>query len=60
MNKIIKTGLLLFLISFSTFAQKFELTPQYGYQVGAKYSYNGGYIKMPDSDQYGFTLSMGY
>jgi len=26
--------------------------------VGAKYSYHGGYIKMPDSDQFGLTVSM--
>ena len=57
MNKTIKIGLSLFLLSFATFAQKFELTPQYGYQVGAKYSYNGGYLKLTDSGQYGFTFS---
>ncbi|OIQ41287.1 MAG: hypothetical protein BM563_00960 [Bacteroidetes bacterium MedPE-SWsnd-G1] len=48
----------LFLISFSVQAQKFEITPQYGYQVGAKYHYYGGYVKMTDSDQYGITLNM--
>lgn len=54
-NKIILSLLLIFIISFS-YAQKFEITPQYGYQIGAKYSYYGGYIKLTDSDQYGFTV----
>jgi len=57
MKSSIKLGLLLFLTSFFINAQKIEITPQYGYQVGAKYSYRGGYIKMPSSDQFGFTIS---
>jgi len=57
MKLSLKIGFVLFLISIYSQAQKFELTPQYGYQVGAKYSYHGGYIKMPSSDQYGLTLS---
>lgn len=48
----------LFLISFTTQAQKVEITPQYGYQVGAKYYYYGGYVKMTDSDQYGITVNL--
>jgi hypothetical protein len=49
-------GLAIFFASFFSYAQKFELTPQYGYQIGAKYSYYGGYIKLTGSDQYGFTV----
>ena len=41
---------------FTINAQKIEITPQYGYQIGAKFSYYGGYIKLTDSDQYGITL----
>lgn len=58
MKKSIKITLALFIISFYTNAQKIEITPQYGYQVGSKYSYNGGYIKLPSSDQYGLTASL--
>lgn len=39
-------------------AQKFEITPQYGYQVGSKYNYYGGYVKLKASDQYGLTLNV--
>jgi hypothetical protein len=42
---------------FSANGQKFEITPQYGYQVGAKWNYYGGYVKMKSSDQYGITLN---
>lgn len=39
-------------------AQKVEITPQYGYQVGAKYNYYGGYVKLSSSDQYGLTFGI--
>ena len=54
-NKITLSVLFLFIAVF-TYAQKIEITPQYGYQIGAKYSYYGGYIKLTDSDQYGITV----
>ena len=54
-NKITLSVLFLF-ITLITYAQKIEITPQYGYQIGAKYSYYGGYIKLTDSDQYGVTI----
>lgn len=38
--------------------QKVEITPQYGYQIGAKLNYNGGYIKLKSSDQYGLTFGV--
>lgn len=44
--------------AFSVKAQKVEITPQYGYQVGAKYNYYGGYVKMKGSDQYGLTFGI--
>lgn len=56
MKLSLKIGFALFFISIYSQAQKIEITPQYGYQVGAKYSYNGGYIKMPDSGQFGLTI----
>ena len=54
-NKIILSLLFVF-IAFYSNAQKIEITPQYGYQIGAKYSYYGGYLKLTDSDQYGLTV----
>ncbi len=39
-------------------AQKVEITPQYGYQVGAKYNYYGGYVKLKSADQYGLTFGV--
>lgn len=50
----------LFTLAFSleTQAQKFEITPQYGYQVGAKYNYYGGYVKLKASDQFGVTANI--
>ena len=38
--------------------QRLEITPQYGYQVGAKWNYYGGYVKLKSSDQYGLTASL--
>lgn len=40
------------------YAQKIEITPQYGYQIGAKYNYYGGYVKLEGSDQYGVTFGI--
>ena len=51
--------LLLFLVVFvlgEATAQKFEITPQYGYQIGSKWNYYGGYVKLKASDQFGITL----
>ncbi len=58
MKKSFGLTFVLFLISFSMNAQKFEITPQYGYQIGSKYNYNGGYLKLDDSSQYGLTLDV--
>ncbi len=55
---------ILIVIAFSmvlteiVYAQKVEITPQYGYQVGAKYNYYGGYVKLKGSDQYGLTFGI--
>ena len=38
-------------------AQKIELTPMYGYQLGAKLDYGPGYLKITDGSQYGVTLN---
>jgi len=40
-----------------TYAQ-IEITPQYGYQIGSKYNFYNGYIKLTDSAQYGITLDV--
>ena len=45
-------------LAHSISAQKVEITPHYGYQVGAKYNYYGGYIKLKSSDQYGLTFGI--
>lgn len=42
----------------TSYSQKVEITPQYGYQVGAKYNYYGGYLKLKSSDQYGLTFGI--
>ncbi|WKK64643.1 outer membrane beta-barrel protein [Lutimonas zeaxanthinifaciens] len=47
-----------FLIFGSMHAQKVEITPQFGYQVGAKYNYYGGYVKLKSSEQYGLTFGI--
>jgi len=39
-------------------AQKIELTPLYGYQLGAKLNYPGGFIRLDDGDQYGLALTV--
>lgn len=52
-------ALSIFLLFIGTsFAQKAEITPQFGYQVGAKYNYYNGYLKLTDSEQYGLTLNI--
>lgn len=56
MKNSLKITLVLFLISFAINAQKFEVTPQYGYQIGSKYNYSGGYLKLEGSSQYGLTI----
>lgn len=58
MNKLLSISLLLFIVSFTITAQSIEITPQYGYQIGSKYNFYGGYIKLSSSDQYGFTASI--
>jgi len=59
--KTLKTNfifaLLTVFITSTAFAQ-IEITPQAGYQIGSKYSYNGGYIKLRDSGQFGVTLDV--
>jgi len=39
----------------SAYAQ-IEITPQAGYQIGSKYSYNGGYMKLKASPHFGVTV----
>jgi len=58
LKKIGVLGIVFMLFSIGMKAQKVEITPQYGYQFGAKYNYYGGYIKFQDSDQYGFTFGI--
>jgi hypothetical protein len=58
MNKKILIGLAVLFIGYNSYSQKVEITPQYGYQIGAKYNYYGGYIKLKGSDQYGVTLGL--
>lgn len=57
MKNIIFILALSIVVNFS-YAQKVEITPQYGYQVGAKYNYYGGYLKLKSSDQYGLTFGI--
>ena len=56
LKRIFFIGALLF--ALPNFAQRLELTPQYGYQVGAKWNYYGGYVKLKSSDQFGLTASL--
>lgn len=57
-KKIAVLWTFLVLFTYSITAQKVEITPQYGYQIGAKYNYYGGYLKFHDSDQYGLTFGV--
>ena len=56
MKKNITLSFLFALIAVGVYSQKVEITPQYGYQIGAKYNFYGGYIKLTDSDQFGLTV----
>jgi len=58
MKKILFITALFFVVGHYSYAQKVEITPQYGYQVGAKYNYYGGYLKLKSSDQYGLTFGI--
>jgi len=58
MKKISFLSWIAFFLACSVNAQKVEITPQYGYQIGAKYNYYGGYLKLKSSDQYGVTLGV--
>ena len=58
MKKILAIAALIILISMDSHAQKVEITPQYGYQIGSKYNYYGGYLKFHGSDQYGLTFGI--
>jgi len=58
MKKILFIFAVFFVLGNYSYAQKVEITPQYGYQVGAKYNYYGGYIKLKSSDQYGLTFGI--
>ncbi len=56
-NLLVVIAMLLAMTS-TVHAQKIEITPQYGYQIGAKYNYYGGYVKLKSSDQYGLTFGV--
>ena len=58
MKNILLIAVLCTAVSHFSYAQKVEITPQYGYQVGAKYNYYGGYLKLKSSDQYGLTFGI--
>lgn len=58
MKKIFAIAIFLAFIALDAYAQKVEITPQYGYQLGAKYNYYGGYLKLHGSDQYGLTFGI--
>ena len=58
MKNFLFIAVILLTVTHSFYAQKVEITPQYGYQVGAKYNYYGGYLKLKDSDQYGVTIGV--
>jgi hypothetical protein len=58
MKNVLLITVILLAVTHSIYAQKIEITPQYGYQVGAKYNYYGGYLKLKSSDQYGLTFGV--
>ena len=58
MKNILFIAVILLAVTHPFYAQKVEITPQYGYQVGAKYNYYGGYLKLKSSDQYGLTFGI--
>jgi len=57
MKKILLSLSLFFIFLGTSVAQQIEITPQFGYQVGAKYNFYNGYLKLTDSEQYGVTLN---
>ena len=56
-NFLVVIAMLLAMTS-TVHGQKVEITPQYGYQIGTKYNYYGGYVKLKSSDQYGLTFGV--
>jgi len=58
MIKKIIIGIAFTFLIINSYGQKVEITPQYGYQIGAKYNYYGGFIKLAGSDQFGVTLNI--
>ena len=58
MKKFLAVMAIIMALTEAVYAQKVEITPQYGYQIGAKYNYYGGYVKLKDSDQYGLTFGI--
>ena len=53
-KNLLFTALALF-VAVSTYAQ-IEITPQAGYQVGSKYNFYDGYMKLKASGSYGVTV----
>jgi len=58
MKNTIRISIVVFLTAIGMSAQGFEITPQYGYQINSKLNYNGGYLKVPGSGQFGITGSV--
>lgn len=58
MKKLLLTLSLFLLFIGTSSGQQVEITPQFGYQIGAKYNYYNGYLKLTDSEQYGVTLDI--
>ena len=59
--KTLKINIILAVIGVfttSSMLAQIEITPQAGYQIGSKYNYNGGYLKLADSEQFGITLNV--
>ncbi|MCF6307660.1 MAG: porin family protein [Flavobacteriaceae bacterium] len=57
--KLLKGNIIIavvFMFIASSAVAQLEITPQAGYQIGSKYSYNGGFIKLADSEQFGVTI----
>ena len=60
MKKTINNFILtiLFIFATSTAYTQIEITPQFGYQIGSKYNFYNGYVKLTGSEQYGITLDV--
>jgi hypothetical protein len=58
MKKLQLSLTILLICAISTVTAQIEITPQVGYQIGSKYSYNGGYIKLKSSEQFGVTTNI--